>query len=73
MDIFSQIELKFTIFNIINFILGKNINQEGGGGWQKTNFEFNIHPCNRTLYTFCVKKRLLDWQTVFLCAYIGRQ
>ena len=55
MHIFSPIDLKFTklkkkkkIFcsahplNIINFIWGKNINQEGGG--QKMNFKFNIHP-----------------------------
>ena len=31
--------------HIINFISGKNINQEGGvGGGKKKDLKFNIHP-----------------------------
>ena len=31
--------------NIINFIWGKNPNQEGGGG-EKMKFKLNKHPCS---------------------------
>ena len=38
-------EKRLEIFKT-NFIWGKNMNQEGGGG-KNMNFKFNIYPCTR--------------------------
>ena len=63
--IFPSIDLKCTKLPkngahhliIRNFILGKNINQEGVRG-KNMNLKFNIHSCVNLLYIFV---KLLSW------------